>query len=72
MHAEGFDKGRFANAGHAGNADANRFPRLRQKPFEHGICLRTMVAAPGFDEGDGPGEGSPVTFQHALGQAVDI
>ena len=56
--AERFDERRFADTGHAGNAEAERLPGVGQQRREELVGLRAMVGAGGFEKGDGLGDGS--------------
>lgn len=62
---KGFDERAFARSGHAGNADANRFPGMGKAGPENGAGGFLMGRGAAFDEGDGAGEKGAIAREHA-------
>ena len=64
--ADGLDEGRLARPGNARDADAHRFPGVRQAAFDDLLRLRVMVGVVAFDERDGLRQGGDVAREDAL------
>ena len=62
VHAEGFDGGRLADAGHAGDPDVHGCTRERHEFEQQLLGLVPMIGAGRFDPGDGPRQRGAVTI----------
>ena len=60
MESEGFNKSRFTNTGHTGDADTNAVAAVGQYLLEDVLGLFAMGIQPGLHQGDGFGQGSSV------------
>ena len=64
--ADGFDEGRFSGSGDARDADADRFPGVRQAALDDLLRLRVVRRVVGLDERDGLRKGGDVAGENAL------
>jgi hypothetical protein len=68
VHAQRFDEGRLADAGHARYPEAQRTPGMRQDGVEQFLRPQAVVASRRFDQGDGLGQRPPIAGEQALDQ----
>ena len=70
MGAEGLDEGRLADAGHAGDPDADGAADVWRERREEIASVAAMVRTRGLDQRDGSGDCGPVATQHLLGEFI--
>ncbi len=66
--AEGFDEGGFADAGRAGNAEADGFPGLGQQQIEQLFRRQPVVIAPRFHQRDAARQSAAVAGLYLVGK----
>ena len=71
-HAERVDGGGFADAGRAGDADADRLAGVGQQRLHQIARGGLMVAAPAFDQGDRARQRRAVARAEFFGEFPDI
>ncbi len=64
-HAERFDEGAFARAGHAGNADPDRFAGVRDQLAQHLLSHVEMRLGIALHQRNGLAKDVAVARQHA-------
>ncbi|MGY4344106.1 hypothetical protein ACVWXM_000570 [Bradyrhizobium sp. GM7.3] len=72
MDAERVDGGGFADAGRAGDADAERSAGVRQEHLHQLARQRLMVAAPALDQRDGPRQRRAAAGAKVMGEGFDV
>ena len=71
-HPEHVDGGGFADAGRAGDADANGPAGIGQQRLHQFARRGLMIAAPAFDQRDGAGQRRAAAGAQVFGQGFDV